>query len=66
MKPTGWLTPWEATLEFKGQVQPDEPAVELETCFVAAPKMPVRRRVSIEEFERDMTLAHSRPQGNTP
>lgn len=52
-KPTGMLTPWEATLEFNGQPAPGH-AVEMSTCFVMAPNMPPRRRVSIEEFEADM------------
>lgn len=52
-KPTGYLTAWEAMLQFDGQVEAGKP-VELTTCFIAAPYMPTRRRVSIEEFESDM------------
>jgi hypothetical protein len=52
-KPTGYLTPWETTLEYAGQLKPGE-RVEMSVIFVEAPMMPVRRRVSIEEFEADM------------
>lgn len=56
-KPVGTISPWEAMLEYDGQLKPGERR-ELSVIFIEAPQMPVRRRVSVEEFEADMRRAH--------
>lgn len=51
------LSPWNAQLVVDGNAAYGNP-IYLGDGFVAvAPPMPIRRRVSIEEFEADMRLA---------